>query len=134
MTETLILGGRQFTLRPLTLGQLRGVLDALDAMAGKSGGGLIEAAARLVAAGLAPSHPDLNADAVLDLEATVDDLNAAVAAILAAAGLKPQETPPGEARAPDGRPRPADPGMAISGGSSANSTPPSPPVAATPTP
>ena len=123
MTETLILGGRQFTLRPLTLGQLRGVLDALDAMAGKSGGGLIEAAARLVAAGLAPSHPDLNADAVLDLEATVDDLNAAVAAILAAAGLKPQETPPGEAGP-----------VAIGEPSSAPSMPPSPPVAATPTP
>lgn len=130
MTETLSLGGRQFQLRPPTLGQLRGVLDALEAMAGQSGGGLIEAAARLVAAGLAPSHPDLTSDAVLDLEATVDELNAAVAAILTAAGLKPREVSLGEARSPDGPPPAADPGMT----SSAGSTPPSPPAAATPTP
>src|SRR5207253_7988716 len=68
MTETILLGGRQFELRPLKLGQLRHLLDALDGMAGKSGGGLIEAAAGLVVAGLAPAHPDLGADAVLDLD------------------------------------------------------------------
>src|ERR1051325_7855239 len=45
MTETIALGGRQFELRPLKLGQLRPVLDAFDAMSGASGGALIEAAA-----------------------------------------------------------------------------------------
>ena len=37
MTETITLGGREFALRPLTLGQLRHLLDALDSMAGASG-------------------------------------------------------------------------------------------------
>jgi hypothetical protein len=98
MTETIDLGGRRFELRPLTLGRLRPVLDALGAMTGKSGGALIEAAAQVVAAGLAPAHPELTADALLDLEANVEELNAAVAAILAVAGLRPAENAAGEAR------------------------------------
>ncbi len=97
MSETIALGGRQFAVRPLKLGQLRHLLDALDGMAGKSGGALIEAAARIVAAGLAPAHPDLTPDAVLDLEATVEELNTAVAAILRVAGLRPLDQPAGEA-------------------------------------
>ncbi len=97
MSETISLGGRQFALGRLKLGQLRHVLDALDGMAGKSGGGLIEAAAQVVAAGLRPAQPELTAEAVLDFEATVEELNAAVAAILRVAGLKPAETAMGEA-------------------------------------
>jgi len=97
MTESITLGGRQFALRPLKLGQLRLLLDALEAMAGKSGGALIEAAAEIVAAGLAPAHPELSKDAVLDLEATAGDLNEAVAAILQVAGLKPEGAASGEA-------------------------------------
>jgi len=85
--ETISLGGRRFELRPLKLGQLRPVLDALDHMSGASGGALIEAAAHVVAAGLAPGHPELDPDGVLDLEATVAELNAAVAAVLRVAGL-----------------------------------------------
>ena len=97
MTETIRLGSRDFTLRPPTLGQLRHLLDALDAMAGASGGALIDAAARLVAAGLAAAYPELTVDTVLDLEASLAELNAAVAAILNCAGLSPKEPPPGEA-------------------------------------
>jgi hypothetical protein len=119
MAETITLGGRAFEVRSLKLGQLRHVLDALDAMSGKSGGALIEAAAHVVAAGLAPAHPDLAADAVLDLEATVEELNAVVAAILRVAGLKATESGAGEA-----------PPVA----NSAPSTAPSPPAAAIPTP
>src|SRR5438034_1213444 len=69
MTETIRLGAREFELRPLTLGQLRQLLDALDAMAGKSAGALIDAAAQVVTAGLAAAHPDLTADHVLACEA-----------------------------------------------------------------
>ncbi len=138
MTEVIALGGRSFEIRPLKLGQLRHLLDALEEMAGKSGGALIEAAARVVSAGLVSTHPGLNAEALLDLEATVAELNAAVAAILRIAGLHPA----GEARSPDGRPpRAAVPGMAGPGGisgadpesGSARCTPPSPPAAAIPT-
>src|SRR5205823_62214 len=97
MTDTIRLGGREFALRPPTLGQLRHLLDALDAMAGASGGGLIDAAAKLVAAGLAASHPELTVEAVLDCTASLSELNAAVAAILRMAGLHPKELDPGEA-------------------------------------
>jgi hypothetical protein len=116
MTESITLGGRDFAVRPLKLGQLRHLLDELDGMAGKSAGAMIEAAARVVAAGLAPAHPDLAGDAVLELEATIGELNTAVAAILRVAGL----TPTGEATP-----------VASQGPSSAPSTAPSPPAADT---
>ena len=126
MSETIALGGRQFDVRPLKLGQLRRLLDALDAMSGKSGGNLIEAAVEVVAAGLAPAHPDLAAEALLDLEAGVDELNAAVAAILRLAGLTPQGNAMGE-------PRPVTSPGPGPGSNSAPSTAPSPPAAAIPT-
>jgi hypothetical protein len=134
MSETVALGGREFALRPLKLGQLRHLLDALAEMAGKSGGGLIEAAAKVVASGLAASHPDLGIDGVLDLEAGVDELNAAVAAILRVAGLQPAADAPENAL---GEAQPVAIPMATPGAdpaaSSAPSTAPSPPAAPTPT-
>lgn len=120
--ENIALGDRHFELRPLKLGQLRQVVDALDGMSGKSGGGLIEAAAGLVAAGLAPFYPEIAPESLLDLEATIEQLNAAVAAVLRIAGLLPM----GESRpvaSPEGAPE----------NSSAPSMAPSPPAAATPT-
>ena len=126
MTDTIRLGGHQFRLRPPTLGQLRHVLDALDEMAGASGGALIDAAARLVAAGLAGAHPELTSDSILDLEASLSELNIAVAAILERAGLSPKELEPGEAE-----PR-VMPSADVTRGS-APSTAPSPPAAAIPT-
>ncbi|HWB50174.1 MAG TPA: hypothetical protein VG651_13770 [Stellaceae bacterium] len=92
------LGGREFTIAPLRLGQLRALLDALDDLSGKSGGAMVEAAARVVQAGLSRGLPDMTLDRVLELEATMDELTAAVSVILRAAGLAPQgETRPGEA-------------------------------------
>jgi len=129
MTETIRLGGREFALRPPTLGQLRHLLDALDAMSGASGGALIDAAAKLVTAGLAASHPELTVAAVLDCAATLPELNAAVAAVLRMAGLQPQESGQGEA----GPVASAAATGAIPASSSAPSTAPSPPAAATPT-
>jgi hypothetical protein len=126
MTETTTLGGRRFEIRPLKLGELCHLLDALDDMTGKSGGALIEAAAKMVAAGLAPAHPELTADAVLDIEATIEELNAAVAAVLRIAGLTPVENATGEAR-------PVASPEEISGNSSVPFTAPSPPAALIPT-
>jgi hypothetical protein len=129
MTETITLGGRQFRLKPLTLGELRPLLDALDAVSGASGGAMIDAAARILQAGLAGAHPDLRLDEVLALEATMAEINAAVAAVLRLAGLVPQgasqpgEQPPGEAK----------PVATLCKPGSAPSTAPSPPAAATPT-
>src|SRR5260221_5691442 len=101
MSETVTLGGRDFTVRPLKLGQLRHLLDALDEMTGKSAGALVEAAAKVVAVGLAPAHPDLAPDAVLDLEATLAEFNAAVAAILRLARLTPMGAVRPGARPPE---------------------------------
>jgi len=125
MTEMISLGGRDFTLRPPTLGQLRHLLDALDEMAGASGGALIDAAAKLVAAGLAAAHPEITVAAVLDCTATLAELNTAVAAILKLAGLSPvgEDRPVAMSAAVKMAPMP----------SSALSTPPSPPAAATAT-
>jgi hypothetical protein len=99
MTRTKItLGSREFAIEPLKLGQLRGLLDALDDLSGKTGGAVIDAAARVIQAGLARAMPELTLDAVLELEATMDEVTAAVAAILGAAGLsRPEGGPPGEA-------------------------------------
>jgi len=128
-TETITLGGREFTLKRPTLGQLRPLVDALDRMSQETGGGIIEPAAELIAAGLAPTHPDITADALLDMPITIADLNQAVAAVLKIAGLQPKEPAPGEAPSPDGRPpRAAVPGT--SPNSSAIFTPPSPPAPA----
>ena len=131
MSESVTLGGRHFEARPLKLGQLRHLLDALEGMTGKSGGALIEAAAAVVTCGLTPAHPDLTAEIVLDLEATIDQLNAAVAAILRIAGLHPLANSPMENARGEAGPvaSPEDP----PGSSSAPFTAPSPPAAVTPT-
>src|ERR1700722_7934122 len=90
MRETRItLGGRDFAIEPLTLGQLRALLDALDDLSGKTGGAVIDAAARVIQAGLARAMPELTLDAVLELEASMDEVTQAVAVILGVAGLRP---------------------------------------------
>jgi hypothetical protein len=120
---TITLGGREFAIHPLRLGELRPVLDALDAVAGQTGGALVDAAVRIVHAGLAASHPELRIDDLLGLEATLDELNAAVAAILRRAGLVPRELAPGESHPVAGQ--------AVEAQGSATSMAPSPPVAVT---
>jgi hypothetical protein len=130
MSENVTLGGRSFEIRPLKLGQLRHLLDALEGMTGKSGGALIEAAATVVASGLAPAHPDLTLDAMLDLEATIEELNRAVAAILRIAGLHPMENAQGQNV--QGEARPVAGPEEIPGSNSAPFTAPSPPAAVIP--
>jgi hypothetical protein len=134
MAETILLGGLRLEVRPLKLGQLRHVLDALEEMAGKSGGGLIEAAARVIAAGLAPTHPEMTAERVLDLEASLEQLNGAVAAVLQTAGLRRPENGAGEQIM--GEAQPVVSPMASQGADPASSSPsstePSPPAAAIP--
>jgi hypothetical protein len=135
MTETIVLGGLLLEVRPLRLGQLRHVLDALEDMAGQSGGGLIETAVRIVAAGLTLSHPELTVEKVLELEAGIEELNEAVAAVLRAAGLRLPENAAGARTMGEAQPvasPAANPGAAPASGSP-RFTAPSPPAAATPT-
>lgn len=87
---TIHLGGREFPIEPLRLGQLRALLDALDDLSGKTGGAIVDAAARVIQAGLVRGMPELTLDAVLELEATMDEVTAAVAVILGVAGLSRQ--------------------------------------------
>jgi hypothetical protein len=84
--ERISIGAARFELRPLKLGKLAEVIDALENMAGKSGGDVIIAAARLVAAGIVDS--DVTPETILDLEGTMTELNDAVAAVLRVAGLR----------------------------------------------
>ena len=127
MTDTVTLGGRVFRLQPLTLGQLRPLLDALDALSGTGGaampGSFIDAAARILQAGLAAAEPGLTIDEVLALAAPIGEVNAAVAAILRLAGLLPQKEP-----------RPGEPAPAASPSAPGSPpfTAPSPPAAAIP--
>jgi hypothetical protein len=96
--SVVILGGRQFRVEPLRLGQLRALLDALDDLSGKTGGAVVDAAARVIHAGLSRATPELTLDGVLELETTMDEVTAAVAAILQVAGLSAAgETRSGEA-------------------------------------
>jgi len=128
MTPTKItLGGREFAIEPLKLGQLRGLLDALDDLSGKTGGAVVDAAARVIQAGLARAMPDLTLAEVLEFEATMDEVTEAVATILGAAGLsRAGGAQPGEA-APVARHRHR--ASAETGTGSPHSTPPSPPAA-----
>ena len=103
MSEIVVtLGGRDFTVRPLTLGQLRVVLDVVAGLPGKAGGELVEAAARIIHAGLSREDPTVTLDSVLAMEASLDEVNATVAAILKAAGLAPSgEAVPAATAAPN---------------------------------
>jgi len=133
MSETRItLGSQEFAVPPLKLGQLRGLLDALDDLQGKTGGAVVDAAARVIQAGLVRAVPDLTLDQVLDFEATMDEVTAAVAAILGAAGLTPRGSNAVGEAGPVARSGP-EPAVETASGSPA-STAPSPPAAATPLP
>ena len=91
---TIALGGKNYAIRPLTLGQLRRVLPAF-AKAGNLGQDGIDAAVEIVAAALVRDHAAVKAD---DIEATVGELSTAVAAIAKLSGLVSAEAPPaGEA-------------------------------------
>ncbi len=92
-TITITLGGRVFTIRPLTLRQIRDL-----------GVGLVKAAARptdaaaaereaydrmveTVAGGLARDYPEITAEALLDMEVSLAELQRARLAVLEHSGL-----------------------------------------------
>ena len=94
---TITLGGRQYALRPLTLGQLRTVLPAFSRAAGLANEDAIDAAIDIVAASLSRDHPALSRETLLGIEATPAELIAAVDAIARLSGLVAEEgAAPGE--------------------------------------
>jgi hypothetical protein len=93
---TITLGGRDYAIRPLTLGQLRVVLPTFARAAKLSAADGIDAAVDILAAALARDHAALNRDALLELEMLPAELAAAVAQIAALSGLVPKDGAPGE--------------------------------------
>ena len=102
---TISLGARDYTIRPLTLGQLRVVLPAFARAAKLGAADGIDAAIDILAAALARDHAALTRDALLEFEATPHELASAVARIAELSGLVPKDGaagegfPKGEARA-----------------------------------
>ncbi|HYM30444.1 MAG TPA: hypothetical protein VEU47_04045 [Candidatus Cybelea sp.] len=97
MTATAItLGGRDYAVRPLTLGQLRIVLPAFARAARLNAADGIDAAIDILAAALARDHASLTRDALLEIEATPQELASAVAQIAELSGLVPKDGAPGE--------------------------------------
>src|SRR5689334_24519437 len=74
-SATIALGGSTFTVRPLTLRQLKVVLPAFTAV--QSGQNPVEAGISILHAALVRDHP-LSRDAIEDMEATMDEITAAV--------------------------------------------------------
>ncbi len=89
---TIVLGGRRFALRPLTLGQLRRVLPAFARAAGLANEAAIDAAIDILAAALERDHPALTRDVLLDIELRPVELIAAVDAIARLSGLVAEES------------------------------------------
>ncbi|MDE3117328.1 MAG: hypothetical protein KGL26_17155 [Pseudomonadota bacterium] len=97
MTATTItLGGRDYAIRPLTLGQLRVVLPAFARAAKLNAADGIDAAIDILAAALARDHCDLTRDALLELEMLPAELAAAIARIAELSGLVPKDGAAGE--------------------------------------
>lgn len=91
MIVDISLGGRRWSLEPLTLRQLRVVLPELSAM-GKAItnndlGAMIDHAACALRGALSRHDPEITVDQILDLECSQTELLDAVFAIATASGL-----------------------------------------------
>ena len=86
--ETAItLGGRDFVVRPLTLGQLRTILPAFGRAAQLTAEAGVDAAIDIIAATLARDHAGLTRDALLEMEVMPRELASAVGVIARLSGL-----------------------------------------------
>ena len=92
---TIRLGDADFAIRPLTLRQLRNVLPAFARAGATSAEDGVDAAIEILAAALSRDHPEITRDALLETEASVQELAAAVTAVARLSGL----VAPGEAQA-----------------------------------
>lgn len=99
---TITMGGREWVVPPLTLGQLRRLLPKvrqLSEIGAQMGEAQIGVLVEIVAAALQRNYPEIAAEAV---EGLLDLGNAAAVlnAVLTGSGLTPRAPPPGEAEAP----------------------------------
>ena len=98
---TFALGERQFTIRPLKLGQIERLAEIkddtlADTLTGKRS---VNSARRVVSIGLETLYPAEAADDCADLEATSDQLFEASKAVMIHSGLHESATKAGEAEA-----------------------------------
>lgn len=97
---TIRLGGTDYTIRPLTLKQLRGVLPAFGRAGGLDAEASIDAAIDVVLAALARDYATVTRDMLLDTETSVAEFGTAVATIAKLSGLITAEpVKPGEQQA-----------------------------------
>lgn len=135
---TIEMGGRQWTVPPLTLGQLRRLMPKIARLAeigSAIGESEIDMLVDIVAAALARNYPEITAEKLEDL---LDLGNAGVVlnAVLSGSGLTPAggSSQPGEASAPGEGPGAAATPAIGSRSAGPSSTASSPPSAATATP
>jgi len=100
------MGGREWTIPPLTLGQLRRLMpkvQQLSEIGSQMGETQIEVLVEIVAAAMHRNYPEISVETVEDL---LDLGNAGVVlnAVLTGSGLRSREPSPGELPAPGLRP------------------------------
>ena len=96
------MGGRQWTVPPLTLGQLRRLMPKvrqLTEIGSQMGESQIGVLVEIVAAALQRNYPDVSAETVENL-LDLGNAGAVLNAVLTGSGLRPRERSLGEAPAP----------------------------------
>ena len=100
------MGGRDWTVPPLTLGQLRRLMPKvrqLTEIGAQMDETQIEVLVEIVAAALQRNYPDMTAETVENL-LDLGNAGAVLHAVLTGSGLRPREQTPGEAAAPEPSP------------------------------
>ena len=87
MRPSITIAGRDFALRPLTLGQLRTILPAFARAANLAREDAIDAAIDILAAALSRDAPEMTRTALLEAEVMPAELILAVDAIAKLSGL-----------------------------------------------
>ena len=131
------MGGQQWTVPPLTLGQLRQLMpkvQQLTEIGSQMGEKQIGILVEIVTSALQRNYPDISVEIVEDL-LDLGNAGAVLNAVLTGSGLRPREQSPGEAPAPGldpgaGMPTSGSSPTAAGGISTVSSLPP----AATPIP
>ena len=96
------MGGQQWTVPPLTLGQLRRLMpkvQQLTEIGSQMGEKQIGILVEIVAAALQRNYPDISVEIVENL-LDLGNAGAVLNAVLTGSGLRPRERSPGEAPAP----------------------------------
>jgi|SRR5271166_1953394 len=99
---TVAMGGQDWLVPPLTLGQLRRLMPKvrqLTEIGSSMGEAQIGVLVEIVASALQRNYPDVTTDKVENL-LDLGNASAVLNAVLTGSGLKPRGNPPGEAVAP----------------------------------